>query len=1016
MHIDEYERKQHLYQAFAQTVAVVLTAAIEHSGGYRLQVVRARAKNPDSLRKKLVDQNLADSGQVDHEIKDLAGCRAIFYTNGDVEKLIGSGLVDENFEVLARRVHNPGIHPKTANQMYTANHYLVTLRPDRLALPEYARFAGMRCEIQLQTILNHAWAELEHDIIYKAPAPTPNFGAEALESIKQRLQGIATKYLVPAGYEFDKATVDFERLVQGKTLLDRDALAAIAQAADNNVRYEAIQTFGEHVLSLYDDPQSIMVDVVHVLLEAAEKATDAATVPIDTPFGGMAGKTFEDIAELIGRILRPYRYVDVSRTLAVARHLHRLAKTPSGRTHAIELAQSVAKHDLKVWRAYGPVMQRLVIDEVAALDTENVQQDLPLLAATLESVLDLEVTGATFSSNAVALDRATVPGSGEIAAIRSDALRQLERLFASAQSDSDRNRIISAMSHAAQPPYGAAPTRELSEILIANAVAVIDFFTKIVGTLGLEQAQVLERRVHRYFKRYRAVRTELADDPEMVRLTGQIAVSTARFRAVLASVSDLDEYKVLVGFDSIFPGSWEDRDLDHEEAERYRAEQADALLAQIDAQNFPEWLDRLERFAQTESTDLATFMQFAPFLARLAAKLPEQTLARLDSIGGKLDRFLFKLLAGLLQSPLAAEARQRITLWLERGEKLGQVSWLLLAANDLPEELFRAVLASGVAHDDREVLKNVVRACTHHFSGDRAQPSFHQAVLLEATAYLVEHRDHSWIAMGSWFSWYGSKVLQSLDDRAAGQVLDWLVPLPDLETQVDYLIASVAKDRPLLALNLLDRRITLARTEQAPGFVAIPYDLNETTQVLQKIPESVLEASRRWFDAEDQSLEYSVERLLEAVFDDFSPVLRTSLEALLASGQRNDALFALEILGATKDQDAVFDLVRKAVAQWADEDVLERVDRAIAHEGMTEGEFGRIKALEAKKRRLDAWRSDPSERVQGFAKEAIHNLDQRIASETRRTQAMLASRRMQYGENPVNPTTGDEPANPESTY
>lgn len=1015
MHIDEYERKQPLYHAFAQTVAAVLAAAIEHADGYRLQVVHARAKDPASLRKKLVDRNLADSDQIDRKIKDLAGCRAIFYTNGDVEKLIGSGLVDENFQVVERRVHNPGIDPKTANQMYTANHYLVTLRQDRLALPEYARFAGMRCEIQLQTILNHAWAELEHDIIYKAPAQTPNFGAEALESIKQRLQGIATKYLVPAGYEFDKATVDFERLVQGKTLLDRDALAAIAQAADNNVRYEAIQTFGEHVLSLYDDPQAIMVDVVHVLLEAAEKATDSATVPIDTPFGGMAGKTFEDIAELIGHVLRPYRYVDVSRTLAVARRLHRLAKTPAGRKHAIELAQSVAKHDLKVWRAYGPVVQRLVIDEVAALDMENLQQDLPLLAATLESVLDLEVTGATFSSNAVALDRATLPGSDEIAAIRSDTLRQLERLFASAQSDSDRSRIISAMGHAAQPPYGAAPTRELCEILIANAVAVIDFFTKIVGTLGLEQARVLEGRVHRYFKWYRAVRTELADDPEMMRLTGQIAVSTACFRAALASVPDLDEYKVLVGFDSIFPGSWEDRDLDYEEAERYRAEQADALLDQIDAQNFPEWFDRLKRFAQTESSDAATFMKFGPFLEAFAKKLPEPILAHLDRIGSNLDRFLFRLISGLLQSMQAAETRRRIGQWLRRGEKLDQLSWLLFAADDLPEELFQAVLASGMAHEDHEALRNVVRACARHFSGSRAQPSFHQAILLEALAYLVEHQDYSWIPMGSWFSWYDNEVMQSLDERAASQVLDWFVPLTDLDTQADYLIASVAKDRPLLALDLLDRRITRERTEHAPGFVAIPYDLSETTQLLQKIPQTVLEASRRWFDAEEQSLDYSVERLLEAVFDDFPPVLRSSLEALLASGQHTDALFALEVLGTTDDQDASFDLVRGAVAQWADdEDVMERVHRVIAHEGMSEGEFGRVNALEAKKTRLDAWRNDPSERVQGFVKEAIHNLDQRIASETRRTQAMLASRRMQYGEDPTGSASGDKPANTES--
>jgi hypothetical protein len=48
-------------------------------------------------------------------------------------------------------------------------------------LPEYARFAGLHCEIQVQTILNHAWSETSHDIIYKDNLG-PGFGKRALES------------------------------------------------------------------------------------------------------------------------------------------------------------------------------------------------------------------------------------------------------------------------------------------------------------------------------------------------------------------------------------------------------------------------------------------------------------------------------------------------------------------------------------------------------------------------------------------------------------------------------------------------------------------------------------------------------------------------------------------------------------------------------------------------------------------------------------------------------------------
>ncbi|RDZ28002.1 RelA/SpoT domain-containing protein [Lysobacter silvisoli] len=1013
MHIDDYDRKQPLYDAFAQTVAAVLAAAIEHAGGYRLQVVRARAKDPVSLRTKLLERGQADADDIDQKIKDLAGCRAIFYTNGDIEKLLASGLVEDNFEVIERRIHQPSLEPEAASGMYTANHYVVTLKADRLALPEYARYAGMRCEIQLQTILNHAWAELEHDIIYKKPPQTPHFGKQALDSIKQRLRGIATKYLVPAGYEFDKVIVDFDRLMHGKALLDRGALAAISQAVDNNARYEAIESFGEHVLSLYDEPESVIAEVMAVLSAAAEQAEAAPTVSIDTPFGALAGKNFEDIAGLIGRVLRPYRYLDVPQMLAVARRLHRLATSSAERKPGTELAQAIAKPELTMWNAYGPAVQRLVVEAVAALDTDTLRRELPLLAEVLESILELEATSSTFSSNAVALNRGTLPGSAGLASIRNHALHQLERLYASAQDDSERNRIVAAMGHAVRPPYGAAPTRELSRILIANAVWVIDFFTGIVGGASLEQARVLEQRVHRYFNRFRAVRPELADDPELVRLTGELAMATTRFRGALATVPDLSAYKVLVGFDSVFPPSWEDQDFGHEVIERFRAEQADALLAQIDAQNYPEWLARLTLFAQTESTDAATFMKFGPFLQALARKLPAPTLAHLDRFDGRLRRFLFWSLAGLLQSPLGPDTLRRIAEWLERGESLREVSRLLIVAPDVPEELFRAVLASSIAHADHEALKNVGHACERHFSGERAAPSFHQSVLLEALAYLVEHNDNSWSTAGGGFWWYHSEVLQALDDSAAQQVLEWLVPHPELDAHGDYVVAAVCKDRPLLALDLIDRRLAAARADAVPGFVAIPYELHETTKVLRTVPEAVLGASRLWFEADEQSLDHSVERLLEAVFEDFPPGLRASLEALLASDQRDDVLFALDVLGAIDEQEAAFELVRCVVALWADdEDVMDRVHSVIAHEGMTVGFDGRVKALAAKKARLEPWLTDPREQVRNFAKVAIHDLEQRIAIESRRTQTMLASRRMQYGEDPLGPAGSDTPTKP----
>jgi hypothetical protein len=52
---------------------------------------------------------------------------------------------------------------------------------------------------------------MEHDILYKMPN-LEGFGGKRFEAIKQRLQTIMKEHLLPAGYEFQKALDDYERL------------------------------------------------------------------------------------------------------------------------------------------------------------------------------------------------------------------------------------------------------------------------------------------------------------------------------------------------------------------------------------------------------------------------------------------------------------------------------------------------------------------------------------------------------------------------------------------------------------------------------------------------------------------------------------------------------------------------------------------------------------------------------------------------------------------------------------
>jgi putative GTP pyrophosphokinase len=50
---------------------------------------------------------------------------------------------------------------------YLSVHYVASLSPSRLALPEYKQYGSIKAEIQVRSILQHAWAEIERGLGYR---------------------------------------------------------------------------------------------------------------------------------------------------------------------------------------------------------------------------------------------------------------------------------------------------------------------------------------------------------------------------------------------------------------------------------------------------------------------------------------------------------------------------------------------------------------------------------------------------------------------------------------------------------------------------------------------------------------------------------------------------------------------------------------------------------------------------------------------------------------------------------
>ena len=145
-------------------------SSILSSEGIVPHSITTREKDPEELREKITREGEIPDALF-NGIRDLAGVRIITYFTSDVDKIVP--LIEKEFNIDSKHSMDKRFCSDPAIFGYASVHFVVQFRPEMLKLPEFALFDKMKCEIQVRTILQHAWAEIEHDIVYKSPGEIP---------------------------------------------------------------------------------------------------------------------------------------------------------------------------------------------------------------------------------------------------------------------------------------------------------------------------------------------------------------------------------------------------------------------------------------------------------------------------------------------------------------------------------------------------------------------------------------------------------------------------------------------------------------------------------------------------------------------------------------------------------------------------------------------------------------------------------------------------------------------------
>jgi len=161
-----YREQSSSYAALAESVTSTL-AGLCKARKVDYVTISHRVKALDSVIEKV---SRKEYSSID-EITDVLGVRVITFVESDIAKV--NKIISDAFRVHADQSGDKSEELAYNQVGYRSVHHICDLGETRLALPECAPFKGLKFEVQVRTVLQHAWAEIEHDRSYKFSGDLP---------------------------------------------------------------------------------------------------------------------------------------------------------------------------------------------------------------------------------------------------------------------------------------------------------------------------------------------------------------------------------------------------------------------------------------------------------------------------------------------------------------------------------------------------------------------------------------------------------------------------------------------------------------------------------------------------------------------------------------------------------------------------------------------------------------------------------------------------------------------------
>ncbi|QWI10078.1 RelA/SpoT domain-containing protein [Bacillus mycoides] len=953
---EDYKENKGIFEDFSNSVADILKTLLnKHS--FQYQIVSNRVKTLQSIEKKIVNGGL--SAGIENLIKmdDVIGCRVIFYLESDMDRFIS--LIYEEFSVEKNNL-------RYSVDEYNALHLVIKLNSEKLEVTEYQKFIDLKCEVQLTTVLYHAWSEMAHNIIYKIPEELSEFDERSFKVLKNEFGEVMKGYIKPANYSFESINERFENLKQGKKIFDLEFLQSIITAYSRNEIYEKMKLLYKFLIE-FGDKTPNGFNLIEFLPTVIKKSKSLNADNINTTLGGMYSFEHHHIVKVCLDILSLISYSDIEATLVI---LMELAEDEERkvRDQSIEILKKLSTYNLKVIEQIGYFPQLRVIERIEELPMEAKMKLWDFFEQAFLNLVNLEFNDHSLVEyNQVSIKSGVIGFNSQLVNVRKKVIKNSIEIYKSSDKPEVKLGVLNVLMELTKLPRRRNFSNDIEDMVLSDIHEVVEWAFERHENFNLIENKVLVANVSRIIK----------ESPKL-----QNIKKVEDLESMVKNNPNNEIFKALVGYDSSYGDG-----IGWSELKERRRDEIEKFIEDISSDNWGSWQERIISIISCYSLmEFGEFLNFREFLFKLGQAKTNFAKELISKSEEKLEGFLSDLVAGVMSSTTDdGFGEEKILEWLNEKKYVQECAGVYILVENINVDMLKLIFESAKESNKIDALSDLIRIIVYN-KGLYEQTS---TLLIQIISELSNQKQFFW----THYMWFDKdSILHFLKERDFDIILSCLEKCNSIGVHEENLLKPLCNDYPEKVISFFEDRINTKIEKQKQEknrlidtYDAIPYNFYDLNKFLKGKSEEILPLIMEWFNKPEWLFQWEASALIKRIFPEFDKALQEYLSELIINGDEEDAKRIIRIIKEYNGSSKTYELCKKLIKKHCDnQELMKELMSVLTQTGVVMGEYGFVEAYTGIKKEIRKWQKPKNKEIRKFVKEFIRYIDAIITRETKR--------------------------------